>query len=571
MNSIAYIRQHILMLVVEKFKLSEEQLSNLALTFNENPQFGDLSLNAAFIIAGTLKSSPLSIAKEIADLLVSPMIDEYENKVALHIKSVDVAKNGFVNISLTQDTWQTAAHELAVHPTFCFKLFDDEPRRSYLLEFVSANPTGPLSLGHGRNAIIGDVLARVLAFFGHKVHREFYINDAGQQVSNLGAALKYKVYQLLGQPVPFAEIEYDNEYMATLAEKCVKEFGFDVKAKDDEFFRIYAKNYFLAQIKKDLEAYRVSFDSWVSEEDFHRSGKVTKVAQLLEERDCTYEAEGATWFRSTLFGDDKDRVLLRQGGAPTYIVPDIAYHKYKFDGGYDFVIDILGQDHHGYEGRLKAGVAALGYDPAKLNIIFYQLVHIREEDKIVRMSKRRGTFKSLSDVIETVGVDVARFFYLNKKADAHLAFDLELALTRGNENPVYYIQYAYVRTTGVLNKALSSPLLADYATKLLNKNLNEVDTLLVENYFGQDEIELLKKVCSLRYTLLAIASTYQTHLLANYTFELAKDFHGYYNGHKIVDEEDAPLSRSRLLLLSIVRNTLCLCLDLLGLSKPDRM
>jgi len=571
MNSIAYIRQHILMLVAEKFKLSEDQLASLALTFNANPAFGDLSLNAAFIIAGNLKSSPLGIAQKIADLLTSPVVDDYENKVALHIKSVAVAKNGFVNISLTPDIWRTTAYELSVHPSFCFKLFDDEPRYSYLIEFVSANPTGPLSLAHGRNAIIGDVLGRVLSFLGHRVHREFYINDAGQQIVALGTTLKHKSLQLLGLPVPFAELEYDNEYMNGLAEKCVKEFGLELQSKDDEFFQLYAKNHFLSQIKKDLEEYRVNFDSWISEEDFHTSGKVNKIVQNLKDRNCTYEADGAVWLKSSQFGDEKDRVLVRQGGIPTYLVPDLAYHKYKLDGGYDFVIDILGQDHHGYEGRLKAGMEALGYDPAKLKIIFYQLVLMKEEEKLVRMSKRRGNFRSLTDVIETVGVDIARFFYLNKKADAHLAFDLELALTQNNENPVFYIQYAYVRTTGILNKALAHPGLSDYAIKLLDKNLNEVDAMIVEEHFGQDEIEILKKVCSLRYILLTIAQTYQTHLLANYTFELAKEFHGYYNSHKIVDELNLAISRSRLLLLSIVRNTLSLCLDLLGITKPERM
>jgi arginyl-tRNA synthetase len=311
--------------------------------------------------------------------------------------------------------------------------------------------------------------------------------------------------------------------------------------------------------------------SWVSEESIHKTGKLEQVIKLLADKNQTYEADGALWFKSSELGDDKDRVLMRQGGAPTYLVPDIAYHKNKFDKNYDYIIDILGQDHHGYEKRLKASMQALGYDSNKLKIIFYQLVLLKEEDKLVRMSKRRGNFKSLSDVVETVGVDVARFFYLNKKVDAHLSFNLELALTKSNENPVYYIQYAYVRTNGILNKALGNVDLADYVKKLQCKNLNEVETCVLEHVFNQDEIELLKKVCSLRYTLLSIAESYQTHLLANYTFELAQSFHSFYNSHKIVDESDLSISRSRLLLVSIVRNTIDLCLDLLGLSKPSNM
>lgn len=571
MNSIAYIRKHILTLVQDKFKLTDEQKSSIILSFNQDKQFGDLSLNAAFVIAGAAKVAPMQVAQEIAQLLTSPLIDEYENKVAPHIRLAEVAKNGFVNISLTQETWKAAAHELSVHPSKCLKLFYDEDRCSYLIEFVSANPTGPLSIAHGRNAIIGDVLARVLSFLGHKVTKEFYINDAGLQVKNLGQTLRYKVFTLLDLPLEPAELQYDNEYMSELAEKCVKEFGFDLKGRDERFFQTYAKNHFLMLIKKDLEKYKVEFDSWASEEELFKDKRVEKVTDLLREKGFTYEEDGATWFKSSEFGDEKDRVLVRQGGAPTYLVPDIAYHKTKFDKNYDYIINILGQDHHGYEKRLKAGVQALGYDSEKMKILFYQLVLLKEADKVVRMSKRSGNFKSLSDVIDAVGVDVARFFYLNKKSDSHLSFDLELALTESNENPVYYIQYAYVRTGGVLVKAGKIQAFADYVSKLFSHQLNEADVALVENDFSAEEIVLLKKICSLRHTLLTIAGTYQTHLLANYTFELAQELHAYYNGNKVVDEDDIKVSNSRLLLISIVRNTLGICLELLGLSKPEKM
>lgn len=571
MHSIAYVRQHILMLVQEKFQLSEKETKNLVLAFNQDPKFGDLSLNAAFVI-GKIRHQPANeIANQIVSLLTNPLINEYENKVAVHIKKADIANNGFINIDLTKKIWQTTAVELAVHPAFCFKLFDDEPRKSFLIEFVSANPTGPLSLAHGRNAIIGDVLAKVLNFLGHKVTKEFYVNDAGQQICNLGHSLKNKVYSMLGLPALFDQVQYDNEYMTELAEKCVNDFGEALKDKDDYFFQSYAKNFFLVRIKNDLTRYGVEFDSWASEEELHKSGQIKNVLNFLAEKNFSYEQDGALWFKSSELGDEKDRVLVKQDKVPTYLVPDIAYHKVKFDRKFDYVINILGQDHHGYEKRLLAAVKALGYDPEKLKCLFYQLVLIKQDEKMVRMSKRRGTFKSLVDVIDEVGVDVARFFYLNKKADAHLNFDLELALKKSEENPVFYIQYAYVRMKSILNKALEVPALAEFVKKLINKTINEMDMAGMELSFDQDEIEILKKICSLRYILIAIANSYQTHLLANYTCDLAQVFHSYYNSHKIVDANSPDVSATRLLLVFVTKNTLSLCLDLLGLSKPDRM
>lgn len=575
MNSIAYIRQHILAQVKDYYALTDEVSQGLILAFNQDPKFGDLCFNAAFIVAKSKNTTPQSVAPEIAEMLACPIINEYENKIAKHISSVTVAGNGFLNISLTQETWRTTAHELAVHPSFCFKMFDDEPRHNYLIEFVSANPTGPLSLAHGRNAIIGDTLARVLLFLGHKVTKEFYINDAGQQIKNLGMSLKTKVYQLLKINIPFHEnqdvLQYDNEYMQILSEKCVQEFGEVLRDKSDLFFEAYAKNYFLLCIKEDLESYRVSFDNWVSEAEICKGSRIETLINNLNEKGFIYEEDGAKWLKSTVFGDDKDRVLVRGEGTYTYVVPDLVYHKDKFDRNFDFIIDILGQDHHGYDKRLSAGMQALGYSHEKLKVLFYQLVFIKQDEKLVKMSKRMGTFKSLRDVVMTVGVDVARFFYLNKKIDAHLNFDLELALTHTSDNPVYYLQYAYVRANSILSKALSISELKSYVEKLINKNLNEVDTQDIEHSFLQDEISLLKKICSLRYTLYTIAQSYQSHLLANYSFELAQAFHVYYNNHRIINEQDIKMSASRLLLVAVLRNTIGVCLDLLGLSKPDKM
>ncbi len=575
MNSIAYIKQHILSLIQDKYNLSENESKSIIISFNQNREFGDLSINAAFIISGLGrgKSTP-EIASEIAGALQDPMTDEYENKLAPHIKSVNIMGNGFVNVNLTEETWHTTAHELAVHPTFCFKLFDDEERKNYLIEFVSANPTGPISIAHGRNAILGDTLARVLSFLGHKVTKEFYINDAGQQIKALGKSLHHKLLVKSGKISPHneSELQYNNEYMDDLANKALADFGPDILNKEEKFFATYAKNYFLNHIKEDLANYHVNIENWKSEEELFEQGKIQSILKFFEAQNLTYEQDGALWFKATNYGDEKDRVLVKSDGSCTYLLPDIAYHKDKFDRKYDFIVDILGQDHHGCEKRMLGAMEALGFDSKKLKLLFYQMVMIKEDEKVVRMSKRKGNFKSLKDVVEEVGVDVARFFYLNKKADAHLNFDMELALTASNDNPVYYIQYAYVRTNSILSKASElNTELAEYVDMLLKRSINEVVTASIEHQFYADDIELLKKICSFRYVLIAIAQSYQAHLLANFTLELTKMFHAYYNANRIIDENALDVTRSRLLIISIVRNTLSICLDLLGLSKPDRM
>ncbi len=571
MNSIAYLQQNILEIIQDHFVLTDSEAKNITLHFNEDPKFGDLSLNAAFIIAAIQKESPAKIAEQIVQLLNSDLIAEHENEVKMHIKKIEVARGGFVNIFIQESTWHEVAHELAVHPEFCFKLFEEDLHKKYLIEFVSANPTGPLGLGHGRNAIFGDILAKVLSFLGHSVTTEYYINDAGNQVINLGLSFKKKAFEKLGKPSDISEIQYDNEYMDELVEVAVKEFGDKLLNENDEFFQNYSKEYFLRQIVTDLKTYKVQLQNWFSEQSLHDQGKVKEVIDALSEKGFTYSDDGCVWFKSTEFGDDKDRVLVKQDGSVTYVAPDIAYHKNKFERGYDEIITILGQDHHGLLKRLHGALKALGFDTSKLKSILYQLVMIKKNDAVVRMSKRGGTFKSLSEVIETVGCDVARFFYLSKKAESHLELDLEVALSHNTDNPVYYIHYAFVRSLSVLNKAAEVEELKPYIEHLCCKDLNGVETTQNEAVFNEDEIQILKKICSLRQVLQSIANTLQPHLLANYTYELAQAFHQYYNTHRVIDAENIPTTLTRLLLIDIINNTLGVCLDLLGLSKPDKM
>jgi arginyl-tRNA synthetase len=324
-------------------------------------------------------------------------------------------------------------------------------------------------------------------------------------------------------------------------------------------------------IQDDLDAYRISFDYWFSEKTLHDDGQVTQALALLQEKGLVYEHEGALWFKSTEFGDDKDRVVKKSNGELTYIAADIAYHKNKFDRNYDVMIDILGQDHHGYIKRLKATMDALGYDSRKLDVILYQLVTIKAQDVVLRMSKRAGTFTKLRDVIDTVGADVTRFFYLNRKAEAFLEFDLSVAVKKTEENPVFYIQYAYVRMCSLLQRAALDEQLGAFVKQLGENKVNPEMCAQITNIIGQDEIVLLRALMSFYDIARAIANTYQTHLLSYYLLEVAQAFHNYYTNNRIIDAANNQQTQVRLLMVYMVKNMVGTCLDLLGLSKPEKM
>lgn len=562
MFGITKIRTRILQIIASSLDLAPERLRSVLISINADKpaEFGDLSCNAAMVLAKELNTNPMALAERIAEAI---------NMTLAEVDRAVVAKPGFVNIFLTNETWQLLiaqglALDLLTRPSQGSPLPENE-RKSVLIEFVSANPTGPLHLAHGRNAIIGDTLARVLTFLGHQVTREFYINDAGNQVWKLGASLKARCAAYLGQEMPFPEGGYQGNYLIPVAERCVTEFGPNVLEKPDEFFVDYAKEAMLKLIREDLDRYGVKFDRWVSEASLHADGSVDHVVNMLYEKDLAYEHDGALWFKSTMFEDDKDRVIKKADGDYTYIAPDLAYHKNKFDRNFDLYINVFGQDHHGYVQRLKATIKALGYDADRLQVVLYQLVRMKKGDAFVRMSKRAGNFESLHDIMDTVGPDVARFFYLNRKADTHLEFDLDVALKKSDENPVYYLQYAFVRTGSVLEKAATMPAFATAVQQgrtLLASEKAELDAA---------DIAIMKKICQLPDILNSIGTSYHTHLLAVYALELSGQFHSFYNASRIIDEQNLERSQTRLALTQLVRNTLSLVLDLLGLSQPEKM
>jgi len=522
-----------------------------AITFELNTDenkkdFGDISTNAALIIAKALKKNPREIAQTIS-----------KDFVHAHIKKTEIAGPGFINFFLTQECFSKLSHLLFENHTGFFTQ-DTTQKKRYCIEFVSANPTGPLHLGHGRGGIIGDVLGTVLRFLGHDVIKEYYINDAGSQILKLGLSLKIRCQQQLGYEVTFPEDGYHGEYLKIVAQEFIQEFGDAALNEPEIIFAQYAQTTLLRLIKKTLEEYGITFDMWFSEKTLHDAQAVKTILETLEKGGFTFFLDGAHWFSSTRFGDDKDRVLQKASGEYTYIAADVAYLENKLDRGFDNLIMILGQDHHSYVVRMKAIMQALGEDPNRLDIILYQLVTLKEDGELLRMSKRAGTMVTLQEVIEEVGKDVARFFYLNRKADAHLEFDMGLALKKTEENPVYYIQYAYVRILSILTKTKTE-------TSLQDISLHDLVDLDV------DEMALLKKIIALKTLLETISKQYQTHLLAYYTIELAHAFHRYYSKNRVIDPKNPEKSRMRLALMHILRNTFLLCLQLLGVSAPENM
>ncbi len=517
----------------------------------QQQQFGDISSNIALLAAKQRATNPRQLATEIAQQFSHPLIER-----------IEVAGPGFLNFFMTETWFITLAQELATQRDAFFTTQPATPK-NINVEFVSANPTGPLHIGHGRNAILGDVLATLHTFLNQKVSREFYINDAGSQITKLGQSFKVRCLQQLGQNIPMPEDGYQGSYLIDLATTCSQTFGKNLEHEPALFFETYAQKHMIAQQQATLESYGVVFQTWFSEKQLHDQGKVAQALQMLTARGHTYEHEGALWFRSTTFGDDKDRVLKKADGQLTYVAADIAYLINKFERGFTDLVLILGHDHHSYKTRLLATAQALGYDPSRLTIILYQLVQVLQDGVPVKMSKRTGQMITLSDLINEAGKDVTRFFFLNRKADAELEFDLTLALKQSNENPVFYIQYAYVRTGSIFAKAAMTDFL------LLQTQTMSAPTYQIS--LQPEEKLLLKKIVSLKYLLTDIAQNHQVHLIAHYAYDLANLFHQYYNNCRIVDPMQQNTSVQRLHIVQIVQNTLLTLFYLMGITPMKKM
>ena len=513
---------------------------------------GDFSTNAALQLAKPLGRKPREVAQELA-----AAIREADEKG--RFRELTVAGPGFINIVLSDDAWRDVL-ATALEMGERFGSSDAGGGEKVLLEFVSANPTGPLHVGHGRGAAVGDALARLLAFTGFRVVTEYYVNDVGNQMDNLGRSLFARYLQACGREASLPEDGYRGDYLAAMARELAAEVGDRFADSGDEdalpVFRKIACDRILEGIRKDLEAFKVRFDGWFREETLH-GGAVAGAVSELRARGQLYEAEGAVYFRSEAHGDEKDRVLVRSDGRTTYFAADVAYHRDKYRRAFDRMIDVWGADHHGYAPRLAAALQGLGEDPGRLEILLVQFVTLVRDGKAVQMSTRSGEFTTLREVLDEVGIDAARFFYLLRSFHSHLDFDLTLARTRSSENPVYYIQYVHARICSIFREA------EERGTAVADRPPLAALTL-------PDEVGLMKKLARFPDVVSEAARLREPHRIPFYLLELAREFHAFYHNHRFLGE--APeRTQGRLALARAVRDVVATGLSLIGVSAPERM
>ena len=530
-------------------KINKGELPEVVLEVPPQKEFGDFATNFAMQSAKTLKCNPRLVAQAVIDNMDCPYVEKME-----------IAGPGFLNFYLKTDyIYDVLANIIKAGDNYG-NLKQEHPEKIQL-EYVSANPTGPLHVGHGRGAAVGSALANLLKAAGYNVEREYYINDAGNQINNLAASVNARYLALFDIPIEFPENGYHGEDIIDTAKRIKDRYGDKfVKMEEAERlaqFKTIALEEKLAALKEDLKAFNVEFDVWFSEQTLHDANKIKEACDELMAKGFMYEKDGALWLKSTAYGDDKDRVVIRDNGIPTYLAADIAYHRNKFQRGFDRVINLWGADHHGYIIRMKSAVASLGYDPAKLEILILQMVSLYRNGELVVMSKRTGQSVTLNELIEEVGTDAARYFFIMRSIDSQLDFDLTLATEHSNDNPVYYVQYAHARICSILRQLAEEGIAVDVNAPL---------TSLKEEV----EIELIKKMGEYPELIATAARERAPHRIAHYVYQLASLFHSFYNQCRVLGEEKE-VQQARLLLVKAVGHTLKHGLTVLGISAPERM
>ncbi|MDR0615794.1 MAG: arginine--tRNA ligase [Synergistaceae bacterium] len=515
---------------------------------------GDWATNAAMQLAKLFGAKPAELAGEIASRLGE----------CADIAGVEVAMPGFLNFTLT-DNWIADIIKDALKQGKNYGRSDSGQGRRIQVEFVSANPTGPIHLGHGRGAAVGDVVSSVLEFAGWKAEREYYINDAGLQMENLGKSTQSRYFALLGREAeaPFPKDGYPGDYIDGIAKRILDENGPSLADRPLEetvaFFRDETCKDVLEFIKKDLSDFGVSFDVWFSERSLFEGDIVPRTIALLKSRGFAYESEGAVWFRSTEFGDDKDRVMVRNNGITTYFTSDIAYLQDKYERGFDRLVYVWGADHHGYVPRIRSVNKALGASDDRLDIMLIQFVSLLRDGVPVSMSKREGTFVTLREVMDEVGRDATRFSFVNRKCDSHLEFDLEVAKRTSSDNPVYYVQYAHARICSIMREAASRGVRMP--------DISEIEPGALSDPF---EIRLAKEISRFPEEAQKAASNLEPHRIALYASSIAEAFHAFYNSKKVLGEEERVMN-ARLLLTAAAKVAISNALSLLGISAPEKM
>ena len=537
------LKQAIKEAVKKAFDIELEE-NNIVIETPKVKDHGDFSTNVAMQLTRQLRQNPRMIAEKIVANI------ESEN-----VEKMDIAGPGFINFILSKGRFTKVIEEVLSKR----ENFGQQPSNGIKvnLEYVSANPTGSLHLGHARGAAWGDSCARIMKKAGYDVTREYYVNDAGNQITNLALSLNARYRQAHGIETEIGQDGYLGEDVKQKAEQRAKDYPEKYLEPTEEnlkFFRKEGIKFELDKIKADLDNYRVHFDVWSSEQTIRDSGDVDRALKVLDEKGYTYESEGALWFKTTELGDDKDRVLRKTDGSYTYLVPDIAYHNDKYKRGYDLLVDFLGADHHGYIPRLKASMQALGNDPDKLNVDIIQMVRLVSDGKEVKMSKRLGNATTINELCDSVGVDAARYFFVQRALDSHLDFDIELAKRQSNDNPVYYAQYAHARMCSIQKQA---------------KDIELADSF--EDLTDEKEIELMKTLQEFNKVIIESAKTRQVHKVCHYIQTLASKFHSFYNACKVIDRDNMKLSSQRLALVKATQIVLANALETVGVEAVESM
>ncbi|MBB3132212.1 arginyl-tRNA synthetase [Paenibacillus rhizosphaerae] len=539
--------------VVAAGLVDREELPSITLEVPKDKSHGDLATNAAMQLTRIAKKNPRQIAEAI--------LEHIDVKKA-SIEKAEIAGPGFINFTLNKSYLYPVIEQVYAQGEDYGRVQLGQGQRVQV-EFVSANPTGSLHLGHARGAAVGDALCNILDFAGYEVTREYYINDAGNQVENLCKSIEARYLQALGQDAEMPEDGYHGEDIKGFAKELVAEKGDSLLSMDPgertAFFRSYGLEKELGKIKRDLARFRVHFDEWFSETSLYEKGLVEASLNELKAKGQVYELDGATWLRTTEYGDDKDRVLVKNDGTYTYLTPDIAYHRDKYNRGYDRMINIWGADHHGYIPRMKAAMEAIGNDPDKLTVLIAQMVSLFQNGEKVKMSKRTGKAVTMEDLMEEVGIDAIRYFFTMRSMDSHLDFDMDLAISTSNENPVFYVQYAHARICSIYRQA------EEQGVALLP--LSEVDLTVLNT---EHEYDLLRKIGELPEEIATAAAGYAPHRMIRYVYDLASLFHSYYKAQRVITE-DAAQTQARFALLGAVRTVIANVLRIVGVSAPEKM
>ena len=527
--------------------VEDYEIDQITIEIPKEKSHGDYSTNIAMQLTRLLRKNPRMIAEQLIEAI---------DKEEANIDSIEIAGPGFINMFMKKDALTSIIKEVLAEKDDYGKS-DAGKGIKYNVEFVSANPTGDLHLGHAKGAAVGDSICRIMSAAGYDVTREYYVNDAGNQITNLALSLNARYRQAQGIPTEIGQDGYMGKDVEEKGYELAKEYPQTYLEPTEEnlkFFRKEGIKFELDKIRKDLDRYRVHFDVWSSEQSIRDAGKVEAAINELNEKGYVYEKDGALWFETTKFGDDKDRVLRKQDGSLTYLVPDIAYHNDKCQRGFDMLVDFFGADHHGYIPRLKASMTALGNDADKLHVDIIQMVRLVSNGEEMKMSKRLGNATTINELCDKVGVDAARYFFVQRALDSHLDFDIELATKKSNENPVYYAQYAHARMCSIQKQAQDIELATSF-----------------EDLTNEKEIELMKSLQEFNKVIVETAQSRQVHKMCHYIQNLASKFHSFYNACKVVDRDNLELSAQRLALVKATQIVLANALECIGVEAVESM